>query len=159
MSRKHLLMATAALCVFAGGAVSTVNGQRKAVSAAEVNGTYRMNFRGTFKKFSNDIKLLALGKGKVRFAMDLVYPYKLRSGEDMVNMGSIDGEASISGDTAVFRSEDGACKITFKFLRPGVMKVVQDANDADCGFGHNVTADGTYIKVSAGRPAFESRND
>ena len=48
---------------------------RKSVSAAEVNGTFLMNFAGKFKGSSNEVKILALGKGKIKIAFDLVYPY------------------------------------------------------------------------------------
>jgi hypothetical protein len=131
---------------------------RASVSAAEVNGTYEMNFRGKYKAMSNTIKLLALGRGKVRFSMDLVYPYTLRNGEISVNMGGLDGEADIAGDTGVYQSgEFGDCKIAFKFVRPGTLKVIQDGTDAGCGFGHNVTSAGSYRKVSGSRPKFEDR--
>lgn len=129
---------------------------RKSVSAAEVNGTFRMNFKGKFKGNSNEIKILALGGGRLRFAMDLVYPYTLRNGELMVNMGGLDDEAAISGDTAVYESSDSKCKIMIKFVRPGTIKVTQDGSDADCGFGHNVTSDGIYRKVSSKKPKFGS---
>ncbi len=128
---------------------------RASVSAAEVNGTFRMNFSGKFKEFSNDVKILALGGGKIRFALDLVYPYSMRNGEPMANLGTLDEEASISGDTAIFNSEDGKCKITLLFVKAGTLKITQDGSDADCGFGHNVMASGTYKKVSSKKPKFE----
>jgi hypothetical protein len=131
---------------------------RPSVSAAEVTGTFRKNFAGKFKTSSSDIKILALGGGKLRVAMDLIYPYTLRNGEMMANMGTLDDEATIDGDTAVFTSaEIGKCTITIKFVRPGTIKVSQEGTDAGCGFGHNVSADGTYKKVSSKRPKFEER--
>jgi hypothetical protein len=135
---------------------------RKSVSAAEVNGTFRMNFRGKFRDVSSEIRLLALGKGRLRVAMDLIYPYTLGDGERTMNMGYLDGEASISADKAVYRStEFGDCVITIKFVRPGTIKVVQggaDGTDSSCGFGHNVFADGTYRKVSSKKPKFDTRD-
>ncbi len=126
------------------------------VSAAEVNGTYRMNFRGKYKAMANTIKLSALGGGKLRFSMDLIYPYTLRNGEISVNMGGLDGEANIKGDTAVYKAEgSGECRITFKFVRAGSVKVTQEGSDAACGFGHNVNSSGTYRKVSGKKPIFE----
>jgi carotenoid cleavage dioxygenase-like enzyme len=125
---------------------------RPNVSAAEVNGTYKMNFQGKFKKFSNEVKTLALGRGKIRFALDLVFPYSLRNGEDMVNMGGLDAEAPISGDTAVYESKDKRCKLTIRFVKPGTVKIDQDGSDGQCGFGHNVMATGTYKKVSSKKP-------
>lgn len=131
---------------------------RTSVSAAEVNGTFRMNFPAKFKGSSNDIKILALGGGKLRVAMELVYPYKMQNGDLMANMGELDGEAAINGDTATYSStEFGKCTITIKFVSPGTIKVDQDGTDADCGFGHNVMATGTYKKVSSKKPTFETK--
>jgi len=142
--------------VFALGASAQTS--RKSVSAAEVNGTFRMNFQGKFRKFSNTIKILALGGGKIRFEMDLVFPYTMRSGEPMINMGGLDAEADIEADVAEYTSEDGKCKMTIKFVRAGTIKVTQDGSSAACGFGHNVMAEGTYTKVSGKKPTFEETN-
>lgn len=147
------LMAVLLLPAAAGPAQS-----RTSISAAEVNGTYKMNFGGKFSKMSNEIKILALGHGKLRFAMDLIFPYTLRNGEISVNMGGLDGELNIVGDTATYNSEDpGKCRITFKFVRPGTLKITQDGTDAGCGFGHNVSSAGSYRKVSGKRPSFEDQ--
>jgi hypothetical protein len=34
------------------------------------------------------------------------------------------------------------------------MEVTQEGTDADCGFGHNVMARGTYRRIKGGRPRF-----
>ena len=87
--------------------------------------------------------------------MDLLYPYVVDR-ELSANIGELDGEATIEGDTAVYSStEFGDCTITIKFVRPGTIKVTQSGADFDCGFGHNVTADGTYKKMSSKKPKFE----
>ncbi|MEQ1604015.1 MAG: hypothetical protein ABL999_04030 [Pyrinomonadaceae bacterium] len=149
-----VIFAFSCLMLFSGAAAAQ---SRASVPAAEVNGTFRMNFTGKYKGSSNEIKILALGGGKVRVAMELVYPYKMQNGELMANMGELDGEASISGDTAVYSAtEFGKCTITIKFVTPGTIKVAQDGTDADCGFGHNVMATGTYKKVSSKKPTFET---
>lgn len=129
---------------------------RASVSAAEVNGTFRMTFGGKYKQFSNEIKILALGGGRVRLAMDLVYPYTMQNGEASVNMGHLDDQAAIARDTAIFESEDLECKIAIKFVKVGIIKVTQDGLVGACGFGHNVVANGTYIKVSGRKPKFDS---
>lgn len=157
--RKQLFCLVSALAVMMlASAASVAQTSRSSVSAAEVNGTFKMNFLGKFKKFSNEIKILALGKGKIRVAMDLVYPYLMQNGEASVNMGSLDSEAAIAGDTALYDSDEfGSCKITIKFVRPGTIKVTQNGSDANCGFGHNVFATGTYTKISSNKPTFESQ--
>jgi hypothetical protein len=158
MSKSAFRLSSLLLAILLSFPLAVHPQSRPSVSAAEVNGTYEMNFRGKFRKMSNGIKILALGRGKIRFAMDLIFPYTLRNGEVSVNLGSLDGEAEITGDTAVYQSaESGDCRITFKFLRPGTLKVVQNNLDASCGFGHNVTSDGLYRKVSGNRPKFEDR--
>jgi len=138
------------------GSVIYANAQtaRNSVSGAEVNGTYRMPFTGKFKDSSNKIRILALGKGKVRVAFDLLYPYMMSDGGPMVNLGNAEGTAEITGDTAVFASSEGSCRITIKFARPGTINVSQEGTDADCGFGVNVTADGVYRKTSSKKPRF-----
>lgn len=148
------------VCGFLFGAAATgqVAGQtpRASVPASEVNGTFRMNFKGKYRGNYNEIKILALGKGRLRVGMDLTYPYTMSNGELMANSGQLEGEAWIEGDTAVYKSEDSACTITIKFMRPGTINIKQDGSDANCGFGHNVFAGGTYRKVSSAKPRFES---
>lgn len=148
-----LTLAVGCLMMFAQG--SAAQKSRTSVSATEVNGTYRMNFSGKYKRESNDIKILSVGRGRLRVSMDLLYPYSLANGERTVNMGELDGEAAIKGDTAIYKSNEfGPCKITIKFVKAGTIKVSQEGTDADCGFGHNVMADGTYRKVNSNRPKF-----
>lgn len=121
--------------------------ERKAVSGAEVTGTFRT-------KGGNEFKILALGKGKLRVAFSGVYEYDSSYGK-MANTGEADGEALIEGDTATFTPEDyEECTITMKFLVGGKLKVTQDGMDSDCGFGANVYAEGLYQKVSNAKPKF-----
>ncbi|MBK6722694.1 MAG: hypothetical protein IPG58_05265 [Acidobacteria bacterium] len=152
------------VAVFAFGSMMLFSGSlyaqksRASVSGAEVTGTFKMSFIGKkYKGLSNELEILALGGGKLKFAFDLIYPYTLKNGEVSVNMGGLSGEIDIKGDTAVYQSDEyGACKITIKFVRPGEVKVTQDGTDGNCGFGHNVTSQGTYRKVSSKKPKFES---
>ncbi len=137
-----------------------VNAQNRAsVSAKEVNGTFQSKFTGKFKEFSNEIKILALGKGKLKIEFNLIYPYTMQNGEPMVNLGNVTGEADIEGDTAVYTAEneygDEDCRITIKFTKPGEIKVSQDSSGSACGFGHNVGAGGTYRKISSAKPKFD----
>lgn len=135
-------------------AVSHASAQdRPAVGAAEVNGTFRSYFSGKYKGNYNEIKILALGRGRLRVAFELTYPYSV-NGELTANTGAADGEALIDGDTAVYTSEEyGQCAITIKFVKPGAIKVTQTG---ECGFGHNVSADGVYKKSSGVRPKFSA---
>ncbi len=127
---------------------------RKSVSGAEVTGTFRSYYKGKFKGNFNEIKILALGKGKLKISFGLTYPFIDGTGALDANVGEAVGTAEIGGDTALFSSaEDGdLCKIKIKFVKPGQIKVTQDGA---CGFGLNVSADGTYQKVSRAKPRFE----
>jgi len=142
--------------IFLFSAIGAVNAQtRKSVSAAEVNGTFRSYFGGKFKGNYNEVKILALGKGKLRVAFELTYPYVDGTGEMSANLGAADGTATIEGDTAVYSSDEfGECRITIKFVRRGTIEITQSGTDSECGFGRNVNADGTYKKSSGAKPKF-----
>jgi hypothetical protein len=134
--------------------VTSVFAQRKAVSGAEVAGTFRDYFDKNLKGSYNEIQIKALGGGKLDISMSLIYPYKLSSGEMTANMGDAEGTATIVGDTAIF-TPDGTetCTITIKFVKFGTIKVTEDGGDSGCGFGHNVYSAGTYQKVSGKKSA------
>jgi len=152
---KRLLILASLIFIFS--AIGAVNAQsRKSVSAAEVNGTFRSYFSGKFKGSYNEIKILALGKGKLRVSFELVYPFIDGTGEESANLGTADGTATIEGDTAIYSSDEyGQCRITIKFTKPGRIEITQSSVDSECGFGHNVTANGTYKKTSSAKPEFE----
>lgn len=152
---KKLLIA--ANLIFLFSTIGAVNAQnRKSVGAAEVNGTFRSYFSGKFKSSYNEVRILALGSGKLRVAFELTYPFIDGTGGLMANEGAADGTATIEGDTAIFSpDENGECKITIKFVRRGTIEVAQLGTDSECGFGFNVNADGAYIKLSNAKPKFE----
>lgn len=116
----------------------------KIVTAAQANGVY--------SSYDNEIRILALGKNKLKVQFDGVYHTISKS----VNTGSASGEATIEGNVAVLElPEFGPCKITMVFLSRNRLKVTQEGDSPDCGFGHNVRADGTYRKIRSGKPKFE----
>lgn len=155
MKKLTIFTAVFALWLIFFSGVQTNAQNRKSVGAAEVTGTFRSHFTGKFKGSYNEIKILALGKGKLKISFELLYPYITGGGELSANMGTAEGEATIVGDTAVYSSDEyGQCKITIKFVRAGLIRVSQNGNDADCGFGRNVNAEGTYKKASGAKPKF-----
>ena len=146
-----------AVFIFSLSVVNLSAQARKAVGAAEVNGTFRSYFGGKYKGNYNEIKILSTGKGKLRVAFQLTYPHQDGTGALTANTGEADGTALIDGDTAVYSAaESGKCTITIKFVKPGEIKVTQSGADSDCGFGFNVTADGTYKKSSGAKPKFNA---
>ena len=139
---KVLVSSFMALTLF-GSALSQTP---RIVTATQANGTY--SYR------QNEIKILALGHNKLRIQMDLTFAYKSPAGPT-ANTGEASGEATIENDTAVFYpSDDHKCKITIKFLAGNKIKVSED-NTIECGFGMNVTSEGTYTKTKAGKPKFD----
>ena len=152
--RKLLILVS---LIFIFSAIGEVNAQsRKSVSAAEVNGTFRSYFSGKFKGSYNEVKILALGEGKLRVSFELVYPFVDGTGEESANVGTADGTATIEGDTAIYSSDEyGQCRITIKFVKRGTIEITQSGVDSECGFGHNVNADGKYKKTSSAKPTFE----
>lgn len=119
---------------------------QKDVTAAHVNGTWKYR--------QNEFKIWALGDQKLQIEFSGVWEHKTGNGEPTANTGEGRGVAKIEGDIAIFKP-DGAedeCKITLKFAGG---KLVVSQNGI-CGFGFNVTAAGTYKKVSSRKPKFDS---
>ena len=113
-----------------------------AVTAAEVNGTYRYR--------QSEFRLLALGHNKLKVQFN--GEWMTRGGYP--NIGEAMGEAVIEGKVATFIPGDTTkCKITLTFLT-NRMEVIQEGTDAECGFGHNVMATGSYRRIKGGRPRF-----
>jgi hypothetical protein len=129
-------------CLLLTGAptASSQSSPRK-VTAAQINGVY--------KYLRNDFRVLALGHNKLKVQFN--GEWMTRGGYP--NIGEAIGEATIVGNVATFIPGDTArCKITMTFLPHNRMVVAQEGLDADCGFGHNVMASGTYRRVKAGKP-------
>ena len=148
---------TLMLLILPGHLAPEVFAQRKAITGAEVSGTFRSYFKGKYRRSYNEILIQALGRNKLRIEMELLYPFEV-NGERTVHTGTASGEAVMNGDTAVFtpdysREVNQECKITLKFTKPGTL-IVSTENNQGCGFGFNVFADGTYRKTSSAKPKF-----
>jgi hypothetical protein len=113
------------------------------VTASQVNGTWKTE-RGTFK-------ILALGKQRLRVEFSGIYTYNTANGPS-ANEGKGSGIALLEGDTATFKPEgaEDECAIPLRFVK-GKLVVTQVGI---CGFGLNVTAAGTYRRVSSRKPTF-----
>ena len=151
MKRKVLLVLLVAICGLPTAAQDPPTptpprppAKRRIVTAAQANGVYRY--------YKSEFRILALGQNKLKVQFDGMY--MTRAGYP--NMGYAMGEAMIDGNIATFKPPNTErCEITLVFLR-NKLKVMQDGSDADCGFGHNVNATGTYRKIRSGKPKFES---
>jgi hypothetical protein len=134
------------LCTGASGLLllvtTTMHGD---VTAAQVNGTW--------KSGKNEFKIWALGQQRLQIEFSGVWEHQSSFGPT-ANVGEGTGIARIEGDTAIFKP-DGAedeCKIALNFAH-GKLLVTQNGV---CGFGFNVTAEGTYRKISSKKPKFDS---
>jgi hypothetical protein len=134
-----------AMCLSAAPIVTMSAGSDKSVTTAQVNGTW--------ERKGGEFKIWALGHQQLQVEFSGVYEYKTPQGPT-ANTGEGNGVATIEGDIAIFKPEgaEEECRITLKFTG-GKLVVTQTAI---CGFGHNVTAAGTYKKVSAKKPKFGS---
>jgi len=124
----------------------TANAGERSVTVAEATGTYRD------AKSNSEIRVLALGHGKLKVQLALIYEFKSGEGP-MANLGDASGEATIENDVAVFVPEGVGEQITMTFLPNGKLKVEQQGEQ--CGFGHNVRAEGTFRKISDRKPKFD----
>src|SRR5947207_2045736 len=136
---KSIPLATSILLL--SSTFATNQSTRRVVTAAQINGVY--------KSRGNDFRVLALGHNRLRVQFN--GEWMTRYGYP--NIGEAIGEATIDGNVATFVPGDTKnCKITMTFVPPNKMVVTQNGSDAECGFGHNVMADGTYHRVKPGRP-------
>jgi len=115
---------------------------RPTLSAAQINGLYRSG--------RNSFRVLVLGHDKLKVQFN---------GEWMTrwgypNLGEAIGNATFEDNVATFIPKGtNKCTITMTFA-PRRMNVTQQGTDTECGFGHNVMANGIYRRVKAGRPKF-----
>ncbi len=133
------------LCLAAVSIVTVWAQSDNSVTAAQVNGTWKTK--------GGEFKIWALGQQRLQVEFSGVYEYKTPQGPT-ANTGEGSGIATIEGDTVIFKPEgaEEECRITLKFTRDKLV-VTQTGI---CGFGHNVSAEGTYKKVSGKKPEFES---
>jgi hypothetical protein len=111
---------------------------------------------GTYRNRWSEFKVQALGVNRLHVQFNGSYQYKV-NGEMTANTGTADGTATLKYNVATFvPTNTQGCSITLTFT--GLKLIVkQEGSDADCGFGHNVTADGTYTKRSNRPPKFDSQ--
>jgi len=133
------------LCLAAAFPLTVRADADKSVTAAKVNGTWKTK--------GGEFKIWALGKQRLQVEFSGVYEFKSPQGPT-ANVGEGSGIATIEGDTAIFKPEgaEEECQITLKFTA-GKLVVTQTGI---CGFGHNVSAEGIYKKISSKKPKFES---
>jgi hypothetical protein len=128
-------------------------------STAEVSLSFpdsQVNFadnsiNGTWRSKTGTLKVWALDRQKLQIEFLGVYEYETAAGL-MANTGEGSGVAFLEGDTITFNPDesDSNCKLTMKIGEKN-LTVQQEGR---CGFGNNVTATGTYGKISSKNPKF-----
>lgn len=66
-------------------------------------------------------------------------------------IGELSGTAAVADGRGVYQSNDTSgdrCVISMDF-RPDKVELQQSGDDTDCGFGHNVRANGIFLRISA----------
>lgn len=111
---------------------------------------------GTYKYKSsdaeNEISVQEIEGNRLRVSLYASHVYKV-NGELNANVGEAKGIAALNGDTAALVPEDTeGCEITLKFSDGKI--IVKAKNEFNCGFGLNVSANGTYTKTSS-KPDFD----
>jgi len=116
--------------------------------AESINGTWQL--RNSYQE--NEFKILMLDGAKLKVQFSGLYKYRDGDGHRAANTGTGDGTAILKGNLATFVPNDTTdCKITMRFGRG---KLIVD-QEGICGFGFNVTAEGSYKRVSSEKPKFE----
>jgi hypothetical protein len=121
-----------------------------AAADASWSGTWRDS---RMKKPSSDLRTIDHGRGDVEFQFDLW------NGPPAYSSGGMEGHLSVKDGKATFETTEygGLCRIDFAFEAKRVV-VRQSAGTWDeCGFGHGVYADGTFVRVSRKVPKFVRR--
>lgn len=119
----------------------------KIVTAAQVNGVWQKTDGGNVAEGA--FKILALGGQRLRVEFSGFY----RTQGGGANVGEGRGIARIEGATATFRPDDAEeeCAIVLEFGTVGMTAT----QEGICGFGFNVSAEGKYRRVKAGKPKFD----
>lgn len=114
-----------------------------------VTGTWE---RGDFEK-GGGLLLLVDDAGATRFQL------QLWRGAPTYNMGWLEGQLKVKDAKASFVSREGGwtCRIDFVFSGTSATLRQVEGSDAECGFGHAVYADGTYVRKSRQKPVFQKR--
>ena len=132
------------LVVFAASNCA-VRAQSTPKSAKSVTGNYRLSK----DESRNRLDVQQLAGGKIKF--HLLALWASHNNPDNIHNGELQGIAKLENGVAIYDRD--ACKIKVEFF-PNRARVTQ-LEGSGCGFGANVTADGTYRKLDSKKPKFD----
>jgi len=105
--------------------------------AGDFTGTYKMKDDGA----AGEVLIQQTGNDRIKFYINATY---------RMNTGELSGEIPLSGDAATYLDKEFDCTVSFDF-KPGSLLLNQNG---PCGMGLNVSAGGTYKRVSSASPKF-----
>jgi uncharacterized protein len=106
--------------------------------SGDVTGTYKMKDRGA----AGVVLVQQTTNGRIKFYINATY---------RTNTGELSGEVPLNGDATNYVNKELDCTLSFNFM-PGSLVLNQDGS---CGMGLNVSAAGTYKRVSSTLPKFD----
>ena len=118
--------------------ISILSAMSAPAKSGDVTGTYKMKDRGA----AGVVLVQQTANGRIKFYANATY---------RTNTGELSGEVPLLGSAANYVDKELDCTLSFNFL-PGSLVLNQDGS---CGMGLNVSAAGTYKRVSSTPPKFD----
>jgi hypothetical protein len=116
----------------------------------DLTGTYYYSFGED--EGSGEVRVVQTSPTKITIAVEAI------TGAPGYNMASVEKTVlRLKGNKAVYANDDfGKCRLLFTF---GENTVRVDYLDGayECGFGHNASASGSYVRTNASKPTFEEQ--
>ena len=117
--------------------ISALTAMSTPAKPGDVTGTYKMKQGG-----AAGLVLVQQANGRIKFYINATY---------RMNTGELSGEIPLTGNAASYVDKELDCTLSFNFLS-GSLVLNQNGS---CGMGLNVSAAGTYERVSGASPKFE----
>ena len=115
-----------------------------------LTGTYAYSFGD--EAGSGELKVMQESPTKITIVVDAV------TGAPSYNMATIEKTTlTLKGNKAVYKNDDfGTCKLLFTFGE-NTVRVDYVEGAYECGFGHNASASGSFVRINASKPTFEKK--
>src|SRR5262249_47187373 len=118
--------------------ITALSAMTAPVKAGDFTGTYTMKDDGA----AGEALIQQTGNNRIKFSINST---------DRMNTGELSGEIPLIGNAATYVDKEFDCTVSFNFA-PGGLVLNQNGS---CGMGLNVSAGGTYKRVSSAPPKFD----
>jgi uncharacterized protein len=118
--------------------ITALSAMTTPAEAGDFTGTYKMKDDGA----AGEALIQQTGNDRIKFYINATY---------RMNTGELSGEVPLNGNAATYVDKEFDCTVSFNFA-PGSLVLNQDGS---CGMGLNVSAGGTYKRVSSAPPKFD----